>query len=554
MKLTRSTVHRVLLAGTTALVLSCSALNPVRLLPSVPGEPAQPPGTSLSPTQAASNAAIDHGNAIFLADVEPETLDPAKWTGSAEEIVGDLFSGLVRLSPDLQVVPDLAESWDVSSDGTVYTFHLRPGVVFHSSRPFTAHDVKFSWERALSPATGSFTAPTYLSDILGTHELMSGSTAELEGINVIDDLTLSVTLDGPKAYFLAKLAYPTSWIVDRETADDIEANPIGTGPFRLLRRTIGEEIVLQRNPDYSVGPAALEYIVYRIYPGYPVQLYEGGEIDFTYLPEDLLQRAGDPADTLYGQVYPETGLCTYFGALDASQPPFDDPEVRRAFALAIDKDRYSDVVRDGLLPPAAGLFPPGLPGYSGQAQGLGYDPEAARQALLRSSYGGPDALPEITLTDNGAGTDLDPSTAFLVQSWKEVLGVTVDVEQLDSFGFSDEVYAGNHGQIVPWGWCADYPDPENFADLLFHSGSLQNIGHYANPEVDALLESARSEQDLTARLALYRQAEQLLIDDGAAIFLAHSATNYVLVKPYITGYRSSPIGIAQHMNLAISPP
>jgi len=414
--------------------------------------------------------------------------------------------------------------------------------------------VKFSWERALSPETGSYTASTYLADIRGTQAVLDGSSKELEGVQVIDDHTLSVTLDGPKAYFLAKLAYPTSWIVDRETADDLENHPIGTGPFRLLRRTPGKEIVLERNPDYYGGPPALEYIVYRIFPGYPVQLYEGGEIDFTYLPPDLLPRAADANDTLYGQVYPVTPLCTYYTALDSSQPPFDDPNVRRAFALAVDKDRYSQIVRDGLLPSAAGLFPPGLPGYSQEVKGLAFDPQAARQALTDSRYGGPGALPKITLTDSGAGADLDPSTAFLVQSWQDVLGVTVNVEQLDSYGFSDEVYAGNHGQIVPWGWCADYPDPENFADLLFHTGSLQNIGHYSNPQVDALLESARSEQDVAARLGLYRQAEQALIDDAAAIFLAHSATDYLLVKPYVAGYRPSPVGVAQHMDLSITPP
>jgi len=535
------------------LLLACTLLDPSRLLPGL--TPVAPPEPSLPTTApAAPGAEISHANTIFLAESEPESLDPARTTGSADEIVGDLFSGLVRLSPDLQIVPDVAESWDISPDGTVYTFHLRPGVVFHSGRELTAADVKFSWERALAPETGSFTAATYLGDILGVAQVLDGSTKDLTGVEVLDNLTLRVTLDGPKAYFLAKLAYPTSWIVDRETVDDIETNPIGTGPFRLLRRTPGEEIVLVRNPRYHLGPVALEYVVYKIYAGYPIRLYEGDEIDFVYIPEDLLERAADPADTLHGNVYTVTELCTWFVGLDTSRPPFDDADVRRAFALAVDKQGYSDIAYEGRLPLAAGVYPPGLPGYRSETRGLPFDPQAAVQALARSSYGGPDALPEILLTTSGAGTDLDPTTAFLIQSWQEVLGVTVRVEQLESFGFSEEIYAGRHGQLVPWGWCADYPDPENFADVLFHTGSRQNIGPYSNPTIDAMLEAARRDLDPESRLDRYHEIEQALVDDAAAIFLAHSPASYILVKPRIVGYRASPIGVAQHMNLSIAPP
>jgi oligopeptide transport system substrate-binding protein len=294
--------------------------------------------------------------------------------------------------------------------------------------------------------------------------------------------------------------------------------------------------------------------VYKINAGYPIHLYEGGDIDIIGLPEDLVDRARDPSDSLYGELYSITGLCTYYAVLDASTAPFDDPSVRRAFALAIDKDTLNNVAYEGQFPVAAGLYPPGLPGYGGQASGLAYGPEAARQELRQSRYGGPEALPEIVLTDSGAGTDLDASTAYLVQTWQETLGVQVQVEQLDSFGYSETIYSGDHGQIVPWGWCADYPDPENFADVLFHSGSTQNIGHYANPAFDELAERARSEQDVATRLGFYQQAEQILIDDAAAIFLIHSRAYYVLVSPRIVGFLPSPIGVAQDMNLSIAEP
>jgi oligopeptide transport system substrate-binding protein len=271
----------------------------------------------------------------------------------------------------------------------------------------------------------------------------------------------------------------------------------------------------------------------------------------TYIDEDLLDRANDPSDPLYGTVHPSSGLCTSYVSFDCSQSPFDDPLVRRAFALAIDKERYRDVITEGRGVIARGLFPPGLPGYNQDVVPLEYDPEGAREALRASSYGGPSELPEIVMTNPGLGGDIWPSTALLLEMWEDTLGVTVTVEQLDPDRYADEIFAGNRGELVTWGWCADYPDPENFADLLFHSGSQQNIGRYSNPDLDALLEQARSEEDVEKRIALYQQIEQMIVDDAAVAFTTHSSTYYLLTKPYLHGYVSAPVGVAQNMNLSI---
>lgn len=494
---------------------------------------------------------VDRENALFLAGEEPETLDPALWRSGADGIVGDLFSGLVELDANLQPIPDLAERWDVSADGTVYTFHLRRGVTFHDGKPFTAADVVFSWERACNPATGSDTAATYLGDIVGVPEVIAGETPQISGLRVIDDYTLEVTLDGPKAYFLAKLAYPTSWIVDRETVDQIEEAPNGTGPFMLVRHVENEVIIVARNPHYHRGFVPLEYIVYLLYPGPLVRLYEAGEVDMAFITEDLLPRANDPQDPLYGTVQATSELCTWYALFDASRPPFDDPLVRRAFAEAVDRERYVEVVSEGTGVVAQGPYPPGLPGYNPDLQPLPYDPQGALDLLQQSTYGGAAGLPEIVFTTSGAGMDIPASVALLVQMWQEALGVTVRVEQLDSQSFYDQIYAGNHGQIILTGWCADYPDPENFADILFHTGSPQNHGDYSNPELDVLLEQARVEADVQTRLALYQEIEQMIVDDAPAVFLQHSSVYYTVVKPYLRGYVSTPIGVAQHMNLSI---
>ena len=406
-------------------------------------------------------------DALFLSSNNPVTLDPAKWHGGADSILGDLFSGLVKLNTELQVIPDLAESWTVSPDGTVYTFTLRQGVTFHNGREFTASDVKYSWERACNPETESDTAQTYLGDIVGVEDVIAGDETEISGVTVIDDYTLEVTLDAPKAYFLHKLSYVASWIVDSETIDDIEDFPIGTGPFKLVDYDENEHIILARNENYYRKFVQLEYVVYLIDQGYPIRLYESGVIDVVAVNEELVDRAEDPMDPLFGNIQPVTGLCTTYVVYDVTQPPFEDKLVREAFTKAIDKERYNDVVSDGKGVIAEGLFPPGLPGYTPDVVGISYDPDSARSALAASSYGGADGLPTITLTIAGEGGDLYPSDAILLQMWNEVLGIDVVVEQLDYDSYFDEVYAGNRGQLLSTGWCADYPDPENFADFLF---------------------------------------------------------------------------------------
>jgi oligopeptide transport system substrate-binding protein len=498
-----------------------------------------------------SFAEVDRDNALFLASGEPETLDPAKWLFGPESAIGDLYSGLVRLDTNLRPIPDLAERWEISDDGTVYTFYLRRDVTFHNGKSFTAQDVKYSWERALRPETESNTAPTYMGDIIGASEVAAGEADEISGLRILDDHTLEVTLDARKDYFLYKLAYSVSWIVDSETVDEIETAPNGTGPFMLSSYDKDEALVLARYPNYHLGDVSLEYVVYLINPGFSQRLYEAGDIDLTYINEDLVDRANDPSDPLYGTVYEINGLCTDSVLFDVSQPPFDDLLVRRAFALAIDKERYIEVVEGERGVMARGLYPPGLPGHNPDAVPLGYDPEEALQSLNESSYGGPASLPEVVMTVSGAGLGVRPSAAVLIQMWEDALGVTIGVEQLEFDSYYDEIYAGDHGQILFRGWCADYPDPENFADVLFHSGSLQNFGHYNNPEVDALLEEARSGDSFETRLALYQEIEQTLIDDAVAVFTSHSQTYYMVMKPYVHGYASTAIGVAQNMNVSI---
>ncbi len=473
----------------------------------------------------------------------PRDYDPATTHSAGDKLV---FSGLVAFDPQLNLIPDLAESWEVSADGTVYTFHLRANARFHDGRPVTAQDVVYSWERAADPATGSDTVLTYLGDIVGVKERHEGKADHIAGLKVLDEYTLQVTIDAPKPYFLLKLTYPTAFVVDRanvESGREWYRTPNGTGPYKLTRWERFKVKIYQANEDFYLAVPVIPYIVVQLYSGIPIRLYEAGEVDIASVYAYDVERVSDPAEPLHADLHSNVDLCTSYVVFDVSQPPFDDLKVRQAFAMAVDRQKYVDVVFYGVGVPAKGLYPPALPGYNPDLPGLPYDPQRARQLLTESKYKSPANLPPIVYTDAGIGNDSNSTAAALAQMWEQNLGVKITIENLDPNHFYDLLYEGKHGQIFDQGWCADYPDPENFIDVLFHSGAQQNLGHYSNPELDALLEAARTERDVSRRIQLYQQAEELLIWDVPAIFLRHSIS-YVLVKPYVQGYTLTPIDIS----------
>lgn len=481
--------------------------------------------------------------ALVLAGGEstnPRSFDPATTHGSGDKRV---FSGLVAFDTRLNLTPDLAESWEVSADGTVYTFHLRQNAKFHDGRPVVAQDVVYSWERAASPVVGSDTVLTYLGDIMGIQDVVDGKNDHISGLNILDDHTLQVTIDAPKPYFLLKLTYATAFVLDKanvESGEEWFRTPNGTGPYKLIEWKRFEQIIYESNKDFYLGAPSIPYVIEQLYSGDSQQLYETGEVDIAGVSS--IDRFTDPTEPMYNELLTGVNLCTSYVVFDTTQPPFDDVNVRKAFSMAFNRQQYIDVVMNGHALPAMGPFPPGLPGFNIALKGLPYDPAQARELLKQSKYGGPEGLPPIVFTNSGIGSYVSGDVAALAQMWKQNLGVTITVENIESNFYYDQLYSGNHGQLFDGGWCADYPDPENFADILFHTGSQQNNGGYSNPQLDILLEQARVEQDVTRRIAMYQQAEQMIVDDAAGLFTVHYLS-YQLVKPYVKGYVFTPIDI-----------
>ena len=531
---------------------------------------------------------------LRLPSSEPRTLDPHLVTDvGSHAFVGKLFSGLVRLEialfdnkgdvvavgeditdemieqlrqGDLSasgvVVPDLATELpepEFNDDGTVsYTFHIKEGAKFSNGRAILAWDVAYSLDRAADPRTRSSTAELYLGDIVGVMDMQRGRIinrvskkdevfVDLPGVEVLDDRTIRITIDSPKEYFLMKLTYPTGAVVDKvqtESPGRWTDRPNSTGPWVIAKKDVGE-IVLKPNVHYQGVQPTIKEVKFFLSGGSSFLRYKNNELDLAGVgigDLDLLAEVRDPNSEIGKQYFETTEMSTSYIGPNMRKAPFDDPLVRRAFALAIDKEAIAHDILQDLVIPAYGILPPGMPGYRSDFEGLQYNPELARELLSQSRYA--DNMPRVKITTSGGGSAPSVVLQSIVEFWRTNLGIEVEIEQMDFASFLDELQKGTV-QMFSLGWIADYPDPEDFLDLKFHSSrsTANNETRYANSEVDTLLEQARIEQDYDKRIAIYQRVEEIIVNDAPWIPLFHSK-NAILVKSYVCGYIPTPMGIS----------
>ena len=525
----------------------------------------EPAGATEEPTEAPAGQAAEPEETDSDGDgtagtsklvrlyVDPPTLDPHVTTdATSAQIIVEVFGGLVTIDPALDIVPDLAESWDVSEDGTVYTFRLRQDAVFHDGSPVTADDVKWSLERATNPLTESPVADQYLGDIVGVKEKLEGDATSISGVKVVDEHTVEISIDAAKSYFLAKLTYPTAFVLDRDNVEASPRNwfrePNGTGPFRLQEYRVGETLVLGRNESFHLGAPMLEEVELILSGGTSMLMYENDEIHVAGVSLADLDRLNDPTNELYPELKtaPASFSVNYIG-LNVNEPPLDDVKVRQALNYAIDKQEIASIVLGDLVEPADGILPPNFPGYSEGVSGYTYDPELARQLLSESKYGDDlENIPPITITTPGSfGANVSLDMEVILQMWERNLGITAEFQQTEFATFLKDLHKGRF-QMFDIGWIADYPDPENFLDILFHSESSNNHTHYSNPQVDDLLMKARVETDTQARYALYNEAEQMILDDAPWVPLWFDGESKLLVKPNVHDYLLPPLIIPRY--------
>ena len=448
-----------------------------------------------------------------------------------------MWSGLTKLDADLNAVPDIATRWDVSEDGTVYTFYLDPDRKFADGSPITAQDVVWSWTRSLDPATESLVAGGYLEDVVGARDYWQGVIPDPpESYRAVDDYTFEVELIAPRNYFPEVLVHPSTFVIKQS---DVEAGseeaPWPTtatafsGPYAIESYTPGESLLLVANPNYPVAQM-IQQISYRLVddPQSQFLLYQNDEIDFTQLaiPDAANIIEDDPTyrDELIQQpqwwediLYLRTGLA-----------PFDDEQVRRAFMLAVNEELLFEAVLKNLNPDIDGIYYPGMEVYTEEIPRITFDPEAAREALAQSSYGSADALPPISFyipADEQTGTEARLAAA-MQEMWREHLGVEVQARVVATYG----EMLDSDVQIVIAGEALHYPDPAGIA--YFRCGGGSNIAQFCDPDLDETLDAAASTLDEAEAIELYREVQTTLLE-RAAFYPLYQVVAFFLVKPHV---------------------
>ncbi|MBI4831566.1 MAG: ABC transporter permease subunit [Candidatus Lindowbacteria bacterium] len=479
----------------------------------------------------------DYSTLSLTLPQEPTSLDPAMIVDvSGGSVAAKLFNGLVKFDNKMRVAPDVAASWRLSDDGLEYTFTLRPDVLFHNGRRLTAQDVKYSFERVLSPKTGS-RRKWLFEPILGAREFMEGRASEVRGITVIDDHTLRIVLEKPLAVFLEFLAVPNAYIVPREEAErwgkDFSDHVVGSGPFSLEEWRHDELLRLARNERYFGETPRVESITYRVLPEdfTRVAEFEAGNLDIIEVPAAEFARLS--ADPVWGnRMQSRVGLNIYYVGFNCQKAPMSDPAFRRAANLAIDRRKIAAVTLQGQAQPAVGPIPPELAGRDAALAGYGYEPERARESLLSL---GKAAKRPLKLYQSADRRALEITEA--IQYYLEKAGLDIQIVQLEWTAFKQAVNDGE-ADLFLLSWYADYPDAENFLFPVFHSsnwGASGNRSFYRNPSFDALIEQAQREINPQRRTALYGEAEATIVNDAPWVFLWHR-TDFFLAQPWVAGF------------------
>lgn len=523
-----------------------SAAAPTATATLPPGTPFPASTAGVPPSPTAVGAIKAEQQILNLIGGDVESFDPALGldTGTAF-ILRQLYSGLVTLDNNLNVVPDLAARMpELSENSTLYTFKLREGAKFQSGREITAEDFKFSLERAADPKLAApelpttLPAATYMIDIVGVKDKLDGKVGEISGVRVKDKYTLQIKLDAAKPYFLAKMSFGVFFVVNKEAVAKGFEEVDGSGPFKLAEYRREQFMKLARNDNYYFGPPRLRQVnfVLGANASNSLGLYEQGKLDLTYLGGADVERALDRNNPLSRELVIKPQLKLNYLGFNTKAKPFDDPKVRQAFSIVIDRPRIARAMFENKVQPAISILPPGLPGYTGKAGPLNYDISRARDLITQSSYRSPANLPRITVYSTG-----DSLSRVLQETYKQAFGIDLDVRYYDFKDFQSGL-SQRQFQMYLYAWVADYPDPENFLRSLLASGSAFNDSGYNNNQFDDLLKQGDQQNDPAKRLALYAQAEQLALGDAPLLPIYHEIS-YMLLKPYVKGLVMTGAGI-----------
>jgi dipeptide transport system substrate-binding protein len=493
---------------------------------------------------------------VFCSEADPEALNPQVVTSfTGINAAEPMFDSLVRLGADSGIEPGLAQSWDISADGTEYTFHLRPGVKFHNSarfqptRPLNAEDVVFSFERQWHEGN-PYHHPAGLS--FNYFEDMNMGTL-LKSIDRIDDMTVRFRLSHAEAPFLADLTMPFANILSAEyaaamlaagTPERLDTEPVGTGPFSFEGWRKDVTVRYKAFDDYWGGRPPIDTLVFSITPNASVRLtkLKAGECQVMSYPNptDAEKIEGDPQLVLHRQ----EGLNIGYLSMNASRPPFNDVRVRRAVNMAVDKRTLVEVVYGRTGKPAKNPLPPTMWSYNDGIEPYPYDPAAAQRLMSEAGLTSGFDVELWYMPVNRAYNPDSRRVAEMVADDLARIGIRATLQTAPWAAYRDRVLAGDTA-LAFYGWTSDNGDPDNFLGILLGCREGQptanNIAKWCDPRYDALVDQARLTADRDKRAALYKQAQVVFHDAAPWVPIAHGVALSAARKG-VRGYRLDPFG------------
>ena len=556
----------------TALVLAAVMASGMILTACGGNKTADAPTTKAADTTTTAAAAEgetaapaeEGGSALDLAvqvGPDPETVDPALNSAvDGANMIIHAFETLMIVDKDNKIVPGQAESYEVSDDGLTYTFHLRKGLKWSDGSPLTANDFVYAWQRLADPNT----AAPYAGDMLGYvkgYEEAAGGNLEALGVSAPDDDTFVVELSVPCVYFSKLITHASMVPIQKATVDangdQWTLTPdtyICNGPLKMIEWVPGSHIIFAKNENYwnadAVTLNTLKFVLMED-SNASYSAYQTGEVQMIKaVPTEEIPSLKGKEDF---HVDPIMG--TYYLSFQTEKAPFDNPDVRMALSLAIDRDYVANTVMQGTYSPATNFVGPGL---SDAEDGSSFeettrknnggdffdvanhDADVAKAKELLANAGYPDGagFPTVEYMTNDAGYH-KPLAEYLQSCWKEELGINMDIKVVEWSTFTPTRRAGDF-QMARNGWGYDYDDPSNMLNLM-KSTSGNNDGKYNNPEVDKMLDEANSTADVAEHYQKLHDAENMILADAAMAPVAYY-NDFYLQDPKLKGTWHSPYG------------
>ena len=481
---------------------------------------------------------------------DPAQMDPITYSELVSgRIIRNMYEGFTTITDDGRNAPALAERWEPLSAGPGFRFHLRKGVVFHSGRPFTAKDIKYTFEELLRPGSKGGLNASYLNIVVGAKEMKDGSAKEISGIRIVDDHTIDIAFTRADVLFpIYPFYFMDSGIVAELGADWMTKASAGTGPYQFRQWRRGVSVDLDRYGGYWGGAPKIDGVSFVIVPNADTALsqYDAGELDFVDVYATAIRRV--LRDDRYAKelIRVPRAQSTYLGMNQNLYAPFRDKRVREAVSIAIDRNAMVRGLYGGAAFVLNGVVTPGMPGHNPALAEIKFDPARAKKLMAEAGFPDGKGLPPVDITSTEAFKD---EITYYANQFNRVLGMPVNVKVVER---ATHIRAMNAGEVAffPWGWTADYTDAAYYLSQMWYGPSPYNRPRWKNAEYDRLIEEALTVADDAKRYDLYHKAEKVLLDDWGMAPVPMPAS-IALRKPNVRNVTLTPFGFSSFARIEI---